>query len=318
MNKSSTSRHSREDLEVRIQTLEEQARFTFDVLEMASNLGDFQTSINKLQEPTEILAETAFRLNGLIPFSGCVFYLVDENSSDFKPAWCTSEEQAREVRRELDYLIDNGIFSLALRENRPITVYSRSQKFRFVLHALATCSRTRGMFVGLTLRSERNISSVMLSLLSIVLKNCANAIESFELYRLFRFNEQRYRELADFFPCPMFEADANGQLRLMNDAALRVFGYADALPGPDFNACMLFAPDSRAMLQTCIQTLLNRDLSGCRTLDCQGLRSDGTVFPVALRIGPVFFSGQEVGLRGLVLGEHMTPNDATEPDESPA
>ncbi len=177
---------TKQDLEDRIRTLEEQARLTLDILEMASTLGDFQTSINKLHEPVEILRETLGRIRRLVTFTTSAFYLVNEETSDFELTLCEPSRLADVVRAEVDQLIETGVFALALRENRPITVYSSTNAHRILLHALATSSRTRGMFVGLMPRHERNISSVFLALLSIVLKNCANAIESFELYRLYR------------------------------------------------------------------------------------------------------------------------------------
>jgi hypothetical protein len=178
--------NSRQELEERISRLEDQTRFTLDILEMASTLGDFQTSINQLHEPTEILRETSQRVQRFIRFMGTAFYLVDENTSDFRLTVCDPPQHSPVVADEIEHLIDNGIFALALRENRPITVYSRDKKHRLVLHALATSSRTRGMFVGVLSRKDKNVSSLMLSLLTIILKNCANAIESFELYKLFR------------------------------------------------------------------------------------------------------------------------------------
>jgi PAS domain S-box-containing protein len=216
--------NQREELETRLKNLERQARFTYDVLEMASTLGDFQTNINQLQEPGDILRETSARIQGFIPFLTTAYYLVDENNQDFVLSLCLPEEQQPFIEKEVNHLIENGIFSLALRENRPIHVHSQSGKQRLVLHSLATSSRTRGMFVGLLGRTERTISGLVISLLSIILKNCANAIESFELYRLFRQNEQRYRELADFLPHTLFETDAQGLLQFVSQNALRQLG----------------------------------------------------------------------------------------------
>ncbi|QJT08652.1 GAF domain-containing protein [Oceanidesulfovibrio marinus] len=176
---------SRRELEDRIRTLEEQARLTLDILEMASSLGDFQTSINKLHEPNQILAETAERISRFVSFHATAFYLVDEDNNDFVLASCEPSIHEEIIRREVSHLIDTGIFAMAIRENRPITVYSQDGNHRLVLHVLATSSRVRGMFIGLTTRTERSISSILLALLSIVLKNCANAIESFELYQFF-------------------------------------------------------------------------------------------------------------------------------------
>ena len=46
------------DLDARIDYLEEIHRFTVDALEMAASLGDFQSSINRLREPSAMLRET--------------------------------------------------------------------------------------------------------------------------------------------------------------------------------------------------------------------------------------------------------------------
>ncbi len=222
MHSSKDPNQKRNELERRVKSLEQQARLTFDILEMASTLGDFQTNINQLQEPDEILRETTQRIQGFIPFLATSYYLVDENTQDFNLTLCLPQERLEELREEVDYLIDNGVFSLALRENSPIHVHSRSGRQRLVLHSLSTSSRTRGMFVGLLGRTERTVSGLVLSLLSIILKNCANALESFELYRLFRENEQRYRELADFLPHLLFEINLDGTFRFMNQGTERL------------------------------------------------------------------------------------------------
>ena len=76
------------DLDARLDYLEEIHRFTVDALEMAASLGDFQSSVNKLHEPSAVLKETGVRVKRLIPFQAVVFYLVDEANSDFHPVDC--------------------------------------------------------------------------------------------------------------------------------------------------------------------------------------------------------------------------------------
>lgn len=226
MNKEGRSQRIQRDLETRILKLEEQARFTLDILEMASNLGDFQAHVNKLEDPAAILRETIERVQNLVPFQGAAFFLVDEASQDFSIALCDPPDQREYVAREINTLIETGIFPLAVRENRPIIVYSSDMNHRLVLHVLATNSRTRGMFVGLTNRRERGISGIILSLLSIILKNCANAIESFELYRLFREREGRFRHLLDDLPICAFSMSPNGRVLYANRAFEGLFGNA--------------------------------------------------------------------------------------------
>ncbi len=178
-----TRTQSRKELEARITYLEEINRFTIDALEMAASLGDFQTSINKLQEPSAILKETASRVQRLIPFQAAAFYLADENSN-FHFADCEPVREKEALREEVEFLIDNGTFAWALRENRMVAVSSKDFQSQMVLHVLATYSRIRGLFVGILQPGEKNIPEVSVALLSIILLNSANALESFELYRM--------------------------------------------------------------------------------------------------------------------------------------
>jgi len=296
---------SREDLEARIRCLEEQTRFTYDILEMASALGDFQTSINRLDGPTEILGETASRIQTLIPFLAEAFYLVNESNSDFLPILCRPSEHKQIIETEIAYLIENGIFSLALRENRPMTVYSRDKRHRLALHALSTSSRTRGMFIGLMSRTERNISAILLSLLSIILKNCANAIESFELYRLFRENDRRSKEVCDFLPLTVFEAAPTGTLVFKNATLREQF----ALEGAPASVYDLFIPEDRPRLEAAIaQTLAAKPLSRI-TCRLHALAADGASRPIAATLGPGFTAGICIGVRGV-----LQETDQAQPD----
>jgi signal transduction histidine kinase/CheY-like chemotaxis protein len=166
----------------RIQYLEEVNRLTWDALEMAGSVAHFQTSIRKLQDASTILQETRTRVEKLIPFKTSAFFLVDETNSQFFLADCKPEKCAHFFREEVDFLINNGTFSWALREERPIIVSSRDHQ-RLVLHVMSTVSRIRGMFIGLLARGERDIPHVSLALLSIVMVTSADALESFELYK---------------------------------------------------------------------------------------------------------------------------------------
>lgn len=289
---------SRNRLEQRVKSLEQQARLTYDILEMASTLGDFQTSINKLQEPSDILRETTSRIQGFIPFLATSYYLVDEDTQDFNLALCLPQEQQEHLAAEVDYLIDNGVFALALRENSPIHVHSRTGKQRLVLHSLSTSSRTRGMFVGLLGRSEYTVSGLVLSLLSIILKNCANALESFELYRLFRENEQRYRELAEFLPHTLFEIDTRGVMRFMNQEPERL-GLESGEQLRQSRLQDLLAPKDVELLED----RMRRPQASPEgfELKVQAGSRDGLRRPAVLRMRPILQAGSCKGWRGVLM-----------------
>ena len=173
-----------EEIEVRLNYLEEINRFTIDALEMATSLGDFHSSLDKLQDADAILRETAPRVKRLIPFQAVTFYLVDEASSDISLVHCDPPSEMDSVKGEVEFLIDNGTFAWALRERRAVTVSSKDFQRQVLLHVMATHARIRGLFVGILNPGEKNIPGVSLSLLSIILLNSANTLENFELYRM--------------------------------------------------------------------------------------------------------------------------------------
>jgi len=219
--------------EERIQYLEEVNRSTQDALEMAACLGDFQTSINKLQEPSVILHETRSRIQRLIRFQAIAFFLVDETDNEFSLAGCEPENYNSYLKNEMDFLIDNGTFARALRERRPIFISSKDFKKQIVLHVMATSSRVRGLFVGLLEKGKTNIPDTALSLLSIILLNSSNALESFELYKMIReinknlAKKENYRTLFEAAPDGVEVLDARGNVVDCNKAHQLMLGYSN-------------------------------------------------------------------------------------------
>ncbi len=173
-------------LHQRIQYLEEVNRLTSDALVTAASLGDFQKSIISLENQDGILEETRSRVLRLVPFEISAFFLVDESTSEFYLHDIEPEAHNPYIQDEVDTLIDNGTFAWAIREKRPVIVSPKSLDRRLILHALTTTSRTRGMFVGVFKGDEKDIPHTSLSLLSIVLLNSANALESLELYSMIK------------------------------------------------------------------------------------------------------------------------------------
>ncbi len=216
-------------LERRIRHLEDMHRCTADALEMAASLGDFQQSINKLQDVSLILDETESKISSLIPFKAMTFYLVNEENNDFIHYRTTPATFSAYALEETNSMIERGVFAWALREKRPVTVSSRNKAGQFILHVLSTRSRTRGMFIGL-LDDTARVSEVSLSLLSIILLNSANAIESFYLYRMIREvtetleRKETYKTLFEAAPDGVEVLDAWGNIVDINDAQKNLLG----------------------------------------------------------------------------------------------
>jgi signal transduction histidine kinase/ActR/RegA family two-component response regulator len=188
----------------RIDYLEENRRFIQNVLETALSLGDFQENINKGYGPAYILQEADKRINRLIPFEANAHYIIDQEKSDFSLSVCNEGHLKSFIKNEVDHMIDQGYFAWAIREKRGVLISSSDHSWRFVLHVIATYSRTRGMFIGLLPDKNHTIPDTSLTLLSIILLNTANALESLEFYSLLRNQnetlekkvEERTKELA--------------------------------------------------------------------------------------------------------------------------
>jgi len=173
-----------ENLLARIEYLEENRRLIQNALEMALSLGDFQKDINKGYGAEHILREAEKRLDYLIPFDAKAFYLVDQEKSDFSLAVCEPSARQQYIEDQVAYMIDEGFFAWAIRERRGVTLSSHDHSKQLTLHVIATHSRIRGMFVGLLPDQKNVIPDKSLTLLSIILLNTANALESMEFYQL--------------------------------------------------------------------------------------------------------------------------------------
>ncbi|MGD8991193.1 MAG: response regulator [Desulfobacterales bacterium] len=186
MNQVADIRMDAEKLLARIDYLEENRRFIQNALEMALSLGDFQENINKGYGPEHILKEADKRISHLIAFKANALYLVDEENSNFHLSVCSKNNSESFVQAEVDHMIEQGYFAWAIREKRGILISSRDHSRKFVLHVIATYARIRGMFVGLLPEKNSKTPDTSLTLLSIILLNTANALESLEFYSLLR------------------------------------------------------------------------------------------------------------------------------------
>ena len=82
------------------------------------------------------------------------------------------------IKGEMEFMIDKGLFSWALREKRGVVIESRDHSKQFLLHVISNPSRVRGMFMGLLSTREQTVPDASRAILSLVLQNTANALES--------------------------------------------------------------------------------------------------------------------------------------------
>ena len=173
---------------------ERSRRFIQDALELALSFGDFQKDVYNRCTHQDIVTKTLLRIEDLIPFEGSAVFLSDEESYDMHLSVCRPDDMCEAMAAELDFLIDKGMVAWAIRERRGITVVSKDGGRRILLHPMSTCSRTRGLFMGLFPIQMRRIPDASLEILSLVLRYAANGIESLIFSNMLR---QQKRELED-------------------------------------------------------------------------------------------------------------------------
>lgn len=229
--------------EARVDYLEKNRRYIQNALEMALSIGDFQEQINQVANPAQVLQEAEKRIRHLMKFKARAFYLVDPESSDFKLAHCNPVDKVAWVKREMGFMIDKGLVAWAIREKKGVVIPSQDYSEQLLLHIVATSSRVRGMFVGLFSDRANSVPDVSRDLLSIVMRNTANALESIEHYerikteKLLRESKARIEAILFSIPTGIVILDA-GSHRIVdaNAKALDIIGCSRAdLLGTDYH-----------------------------------------------------------------------------------
>ncbi|GFK93409.1 Sensor histidine kinase WalK [Fundidesulfovibrio magnetotacticus] len=195
----------------RARHLEETSRFALAALDQAAALSDFSMSMMALEGPEPILELCLQRVEGLLPFRAVGIMLVDEADSSFRLATASPAEARRELQALADASVERGLFAFALREKRAVLDPPGPGGPKRLLHVLTTASRTRGMFLALVEEPAPELSEVTLTILSILLGNTAQALESCFLHRRIREMNRELEEKLDRL------ADSEMDLKAVND-----------------------------------------------------------------------------------------------------
>ncbi len=181
------------DAEQRIKRLEERIAYlaaeknTAAVsMELAASLGNFSTSLNKLESPAPILEEFATKLTSLVKMEAFSIFLVSEEDSDLHQSYCFPHDYHNYFETELDTLIHNNTLAWALGRRKPLTLLSTDRDAFLLVHSLNTASRTRGLVLGKLKQTAQEILDVTFSLVTILCNAAANLLESYELYYYIR------------------------------------------------------------------------------------------------------------------------------------
>ena len=114
-----------------------------------------------------------------------------------------------------------------------------------------------------------------------------------------RKSEERYRELANFLPEIVFEADLTGKIMFFSQRALEISGFSREELEKGLNMLSFVVPEERERaMENMKKSMAGKDLGANEyTL----LRKNGTTYPAIVRTAPIISENKVTGLRGLVI-----------------
>jgi PAS domain S-box-containing protein len=125
-------------------------------------------------------------------------------------------------------------------------------------------------------------------------------------------HEQRFRDLTEILPLPIFEVDSRLNLTYANRSCNDLFGYRKRDLQEGFPAIDFCIPEDRSKLRSCFRTIIEEqgELSGNNEFTC--IKEDGSLFPALFFIIPITRNGKTVGANGLFvdLSETNTAGEA--------
>ena len=114
-----------------------------------------------------------------------------------------------------------------------------------------------------------------------------------------RESEKRYRELTDFLPISIFEADATGGLISFNRTALEVFRYNQEDYKEGMNSLQFFAPEEwQRVGENMGRVIQGTSIPG---REFTFLRKDGSTFIGLIYASPKIHENKAVGIRGAII-----------------
>ena len=317
-----------EKMRRRIAFLEKRLTRQLFSLDWLASLGELQHNSRLKWDTAQILDLTCRHLKRLIRFHAIAFYLVDDRDGDLILSKVEPQDARDQVEREFNAHVDLGTIAWSLNQNRPVIVTSAELKQNLVFHALATRTSVQGLFAGVFAKDEQYENEAFNYLLTILLQNTANALESSSLYRLlanqnqnleqivekrtrtlaeqtvqlrkevaerqrairaWESNETRIRSIVNTVAAGIITIDAHGTIETFNREAERMFGYTiSEVHGK--NISMLMPEPYRSEHDSYIQNYLNTGRAKIIGIgrEAVGLRKDQSTFPLDLAVSETF------------------------------
>jgi len=145
----------------------------------------------------------------------------------------------------------------------------------------------------------KTVTPIMLDGRAHLLESFVDISEQKRAEEALKESEERFRELAELLPQPIFELDVEGNFTYGNRRAFETFGYTQEELTKGINALRLFIQEDREKVKQNIR----KRLTGEEFEDHEytGLRKDGSTFPILIYSTPIIRGNKPVGIRGIIL-----------------
>ena len=159
----------------------EMNRWLLECLDVLVNLSKaLQADLTPGSENPPIFDKVAAALRRVVTFNEVAFIQLDEDALDCHVGFCEPEDRKAAVAQELERQLEADMFAWALSQNRPVIVPSLHLNGAVVLHAVATPTKTFGMFLGTV--EDTFVPEAAQKTVTAILMACATTMESLSLY----------------------------------------------------------------------------------------------------------------------------------------
>ncbi len=184
-------------LEERLRVLEAESREMMRALDLAVELNSSPVLIDETTTEILILKETTKRIRSIAPFSALGFYLLEEESGAFFPAYCDPPTSEAFFEKEQRPLIEDRTFAWALDRKKAVVVTASDGNSRILLHTLTTQSHVLGMFLGILPGKKETLSDTSMAFLTMVLNASSAYLRNLHFYKvILRLNEELHQKIA--------------------------------------------------------------------------------------------------------------------------
>ncbi len=112
-------------------------------------------------------------------------------------------------------------------------------------------------------------------------------------------SERRFQEIADLLPQTIFEVDLGGWITYTNREGFETFGYTNENFQKGVHSMSLFVPEERERVMINMERRM-KDIP-FSDHEYNGLKKDGSSFPMLVYTARIIRNGKPVGVRGIVL-----------------